>query len=79
MKDFSIELSIGEFHMIYSALLDKKFSNEKVMESLIEYDATVSLYDEKISDPDLYARLVKQNAELQTLIDELYRVTGAQL
>lgn len=73
---YTVNLNVGEFHLIFGALQDKQIANENVMESLIVYN-----YPEvsKISNQEKYDSLDKKNKEIESLMTRLYDETNDQL
>ena len=76
MFQYNVNLSIGEFHLVFGSLQGKMISNQKEMASLVKPDG---LYDETITDSEQYEKLAKENREIKELIDRLYKETGDQL
>jgi hypothetical protein len=72
---YNVNLSIGDFHLVFSSIQDKVLANEKVIKGLVTYD----VYDEIISDQEKYDRLIQENIKLNALNDRLYKETDKQL
>lgn len=77
-KNYNINISLGEYHLIFAALQEKSRANKAKMASMESYEGD-NIYDEVISNPTMYISLQQQNGEIDALMDFLYDVTGKQL